>query len=314
MNPNQRILGALWGAVTGDALGVPVEFTSRDERARDPVTSMRGGGTWRQPPGTWSDDSSLLLCSAESLLGGFDTDDLGRRFVGWRKAEWWTPWGKVFDIGMTTENALQNIARGVKAELAGGTDERSNGNGSLMRIIPVALHGASLRPSELLDRVHRASAVTHGHRRSQMACGLYSLLVRRLLSGEPAPEAWDKARSEFPSHYHTREWAVEHVHFRRLLEAGLGEVPECEIKSGGYVLQTLEASVWCLLNTRSYPEAVLRAVNLGGDTDTTGCVTGGLAGVLYGQASIPPEWIATLARTDDLARLFDSFIDRREQP
>ena len=109
MNAKQRILGGLWGAIVGDALGVPVEFTDREERRRDPVASMRGGGIWRQPPGTWSDDSSLLLCSVESLRGGFDTEDMGRRFVDWHNAERWTPWGKVFDIGMTTREALLTV-------------------------------------------------------------------------------------------------------------------------------------------------------------------------------------------------------------
>lgn len=308
-NANGRIIGALWGAVVGDALGVPVEFIDREERRLDPVVSIRGGGTWRQPPGTWSDDSSLLLCSVESLLGGFDTDDMGRRFVDWRNAERWTPWGKVFDIGATTQNAIANVARGTKAEMAGGAAESSNGNGSLMRILPVALHGAALPVSELLDRVHRASAITHRHLRSKMACGLYCLLARQLLAGKPAEAAWSGAKHEFHQHYSVREWAAETPIFARLLDVDLKATPEAEIVSGGYVMDTLTASVWCLLTTRTYSEAVLKAVNLGGDTDTTGCVTGGLAGLLYGQTAVPQEWIVTLARKGDLDCLFHEFTD-----
>jgi ADP-ribosylglycohydrolase len=311
MNTNSdltlRILGSLWGAVVGDALGVPVEFTDREDRRRDPVVSMRGGGTWRQPPGTWSDDSSLLLCSVESLLERFSTDDMGRRFVDWHHGERWTPWGQVFDIGMTTRGALRAIASGSKAELAGGVSESSNGNGSLMRIIPVALNAASLSVPEMLDRVHRASAITHRHSRSQMACGLYSLLVRRLLQSDPATTAWAAAKSEFQNHYSGRQWSAEIATFNGLLGTDLIAAPESVISSGGYVLHTLVASVWCLLNTGSYADAVLRAVNLGGDTDTTACVTGGLAGLRHGRSGIPNEWIATLARWGDIDSLFHKF-------
>lgn len=308
MTKKERILGGLWGAVVGDALGVPVEFTAREERRRDPVLSMRGGGTWKQPPGTWSDDSSLLLCSVESLVSGFDIDDMGRRFVDWHNAERWTPWGKVFDIGMTTRGALLAVARGTKAELAGGVVESSNGNGSLMRILPVALHGAHLPVAEMLDRVHRASAVTHRHPRSQMACGLYALLARQLLAATPSEAAWAKAKAEFRQHYSTREWAAEASTFNQLLDLDLPSLPETEIGSGGYVMDTLTASVWCLLTTQDYREAVLKAVNLGGDTDTTGCVAGGLAGLLYGSASVPKEWIAVLARKGDLDCLLHEFV------
>lgn len=309
MTTRDRILGALWGAVVGDALGVPVEFTKREERRGDPVVSMRGGGTWRQPPGTWSDDSSLLLCSAESLMCGFDLADMGRRFVDWHHAERWTPWGQVFDIGMTTRGALLSIARGTKAELAGGTEEFTNGNGSLMRILPVALHGVSLPVSVFLERVHRASAITHRHPRSQMACGLYCLFARELVLGNPFQSAWIAAKAEFRRQYATAAGAGETKAFEKLLNADLAQVPETEIESGGYVMHTLEASLWCLFTTSSYSEAVLRAVNLGGDTDTTGCVTGGLAGLIHGAPAIPEEWRAVLARKGDIDCLVHQFVE-----
>lgn len=309
MKSQERIVGALWGAIVGDALGVPVEFTDREERRRDPVVSMRGGGTWKQPPGTWSDDSSLLLCSVESLLNGFHTDDMGRRFVDWHNAERWTPWGKVFDIGMTTRSALLAVARETKAELAGGIAESSNGNGSLMRILPVALHGAQLAVPEMLDRVHRASAITHRHPRSLMACGLYALLARQLLADFPVEAAWAKAKDEFLRYYSAREWTSEASTFDRLLGSDLNALPETEIGSGGYVIDTLTASIWCLLNSEGYGETVLKAVNLGGDTDTTGCVAGGLAGLAYGVSAIPQEWIAALARKGDLDCLIHEFAD-----
>lgn len=303
----EAVEGALLGAVVGDALGVPVELQARAELAREPVTSMRGGGTWGQPAGTWSDDSSLLLCTAESLLRGFDTEDLGRRFVKWRRAECWTPWGRVFDIGGATSEALSRISEGIAAEQAGGTTERSNGNGSLMRILPVALHGAALPVPEMLDRIHRASAITHRHPRSCMACGLLALVVRRLLRGDPPEAAWADAKTKFTRWYGLDPWTAERPQFSLWLSADLVGLAESGIASQGYVMDTLTASLWCLLTSRSYSEAVLKAVNLGGDTDTTGCVTGGLAGLWYGSEAIPSEWIVALARTEEVRSLIRTF-------
>ena len=305
----QRIIGGLWGAVAGDALGVPVEFKSRGEVQANPVTGMRGHGTHNQPPGTWSDDSSLLLCAADSLLHReFDMNDMGAHFVEWYKEGLWTPWNRVFDIGATTSEALARIATGVRAEMAGSDGQYSNGNGSLMRILPVAQRFAQLPTKDLLDRVHRASSITHRHIRSQMACGYYSLVVQSLLTGANAHEAFEYGRHAFLAFYDADPyWAVELDYFRLATASDLKARPESEIDSGGYVVHTLTASLWCLLTTDNYRDCVLKAVNLGGDTDTTGCVAGGLAGVAYGFHSIPPEWIRQLARHEELQQLFSQF-------
>ena len=178
ISKRERILGGLWGSLVGDALGVPVEFKDRATVQADPVKDMRGFGSHRQPPGTWSDDSSLLLCSVDSLVRHeFDAEDMGKRLLSWYREELWTPHGKVFDVGVATSRALALIARGMRAEVAGGDDQFSNGNGSLMRIIPVSLRFVEHPTKELLDRVHRASAITHRHPRSQMACGFFTLIV-----------------------------------------------------------------------------------------------------------------------------------------
>ena len=316
MNPpavskRDRILGGLWGSLVGDALGVPVEFKDRANVQSDPVKDMRGFGSHKQPPGTWSDDSSLLLCSVDSLLHDeFDTEDMGKRFVRWHREELWTPHGKVFDIGVATSRALARISGGMRAEVAGGDDQFSNGNGSLMRIMPVSLRFNDQPIKSLLDRVHRASAITHGHPRSQMACGLFTLAVRGLLGGEAPPDAIATALSAFRAFYEPDPWwASECDHFQLLLAGDLAGRPENEIDSGGYVIHTLTASLWCLQTTSSYSDCVLKAVNLGGDTDTTGCVAGGLAGVLYGLNAIPHQWIRALARHDDVATSFNRFAD-----
>jgi ADP-ribosylglycohydrolase len=311
MNARNRILGGLWGSLVGDALGVPVEFKDRATVQADPVTDMRGHGSHHQPPGTWSDDSSLLLCSTDSLARyEFDTQDMGRRFLAWSRAELWTPHGRVFDIGNTTARALSRIGAGVRAELAGGDSEFSNGNGSLMRIIPVSLRFGDMPTKVFLDRVHRASGITHRHPRAQLACGLYSLVIRELLTGIDKRTAGDRALQSFRQHYEADPyWAVELDDFKVLLDGKLDQRPESEIISGGYVIHTLTASLWCLLNSATYEESVLKAVNLGGDTDTTGCVAGGLAGVLYGIDAIPQRWRDTLARRVEVSQIFERFAD-----
>ena len=170
LDGKSRMKGGLWGSLVGDALGVPVEFEGRAARVADPVLGMRAYGTHRQPAGTWSDDGALLLCSVESLVEkGFDTSDMGRRFLDWRDHGLWTAHGDVFDIGNATSQALERVRRGVPAGEAGGQDEASNGNGSLMRILPVVFAEFGEATAVFSDKIHRASSVTHGHPRSQMA-------------------------------------------------------------------------------------------------------------------------------------------------
>jgi ADP-ribosylglycohydrolase len=301
------VLGALWGALVGDALGVPVEFRNRFQLQAEPVTDMREFGSHHQPRGTWSDDGALTLCTVDSLLNTeFDTQDMGHRFVRWMNEDLWTATGVVFDMGGTTSDALMRIAKGTRAELAGRREEHSNGNGSLMRIVPVALRFAGEPTESLSDRVERTSAITHAHDRSKMGCVFYSLIVRQLLLGETPENALSVARPEFTRRY---ENAPEFERFRSHLTDDFRSLREEEIVSTGYVLHTLHASLWCLLNARDYRECVLRAVNLGGDTDTTGCVAGGLAGAAFGLQSIPSEWRDQLQRKGDVDVLFHEFAD-----
>lgn len=304
---HQRILGGLWGSLVGDALGVPVEFRSRAEVQQNPVTDMREFGSHHQPKGTWSDDGALILCTADSLVKSeFDTQDMGNRFVRWMEEALWTATGVVFDIGGATSDSLSRIANGMPAEEAGGREEYSNGNGSLMRIIPVALRFADEPIESFASRIERASAITHGHDRSKMACVLFGLVVRQLLLGSSNQRAIETARGEFQILY---KGNPELARFRPLLEDDFVSILEGEIVSTGYVLHTLHAALWCLLTTNTYRDCVLQAVNLGGDTDTTGCVAGGLAGVAYGVRSIPPDWLGHLPRKAELDCLFEQFSD-----
>src|SRR6185503_6776390 len=202
--------------------------------------------------------------------------------------------------------ALMRIANGIPAEEAGNSGEFSNGNGSLMRILPAVLRFAAEPIGLFSSRIERISGITHGHARSKMACVFYGLVIRHILSGLEAQTSLKNARSEFEVLYKDHK---ELAQFRHCLTDDFSSIREDQVVSTGYVLHTLHASLWCLLSANSFEECLLNAVNLGGDTDTTGCVAGGLAGVLYGIQKIPEHWRGSLARHGDVNCLFLEFAD-----
>ncbi len=294
----------LIGTAVGDALGVPVEFQQREMLKANPVTDMREYGSHHQPKGTWSDDTSLMLCLAESMVEGLDINKLAQKFIAWKNDNLWTPHGWVFDIGIGTRIAIERLEDGMSPELAGGFDEMDNGNGSLMRILPLVLHIKDLDIEQRYDWTKKVSSITHGHVRSVMACFYYLEFARKIIAGKEKFQAYNELQSEVTMYFESRKInPLEIQKFSRLLFEDISKVEEDNIKSTGYVIDTLEASVWCLLTTNSYKEAVLKAVNLGNDTDTTGAVTGGLAGLLYGVEQIPQEWLQVIARKEDILKI-----------
>ena len=305
METNQsQVLAGLLGVCVGDALGVPVEFTTREERLRSPVTTMQGYGTYNQPPGTWSDDSSLTFCLAESLCQGFSLDAIAQSFCRWHDQAYWTPHGTVFDIGMTTAAALRRLRWDQVSPLeSGGRDASSNGNGSLMRILPMAFYYQSLEFPELINRVHQVSAITHAHLRSQMSCGIYISIAIRLLEGDDPATAYFKGIQRIQEIYNQPPYTSELDNFARVLDGKIAQFPMEAIQSSGYVVHSLEAALWCFLTSTSYAQSVLKAVNLGSDTDTTAAITGGLAGLYYGVEQIPQDWRDKIARKDDIVDL-----------
>jgi ADP-ribosylglycohydrolase len=301
MNPIQN---ALLGLAVGDALGVPVEFRSRAAMKNDPVTGMRAFGTHRQPAGTWSDDSSLAFCLAAGLCEGYNLEDIGKRFVMWYDDAYWTAHGAVFDIGITTRNAINRLRLGQRADFCGDFDEHANGNGSLMRIMPLLFYIKDKPQKERWEITRDVSRITHGHIRSCICCFFYLEFAGKLLAGKKADEALAETRAEVKkflvdNHFAARE--IELLQF--VFESDISKMPENVISGSGYVLHTLEASLWCLLTTNSYKDAVLKAVNLGEDTNTTGAVTGALAGLYYGAETIPAEWLEVLARREAIEQL-----------
>lgn len=294
----------LIGTAVGDALGVPVEFQPRGYLKANLVTDMREYGTHEQPKGTWSDDTSLMLCLAESMVEGLDSNNLAQKFIAWKNDNLWTPHGWVFDIGIGTRIAIERLENGMKPELAGGLDERDNGNGSLMRILPLVLHTIDLDIEERYDWTKKISSITHAHVRSVMACFYYLEFAKKIIDGKEKFQAYNELQSELTQYFEQRKInPIEINKFHRLLVEDISKVDEDNIKSSGYVIDTLEAAIWCILITNNYKDAVLKAVNLGHDTDTTGAVTGGLAALIYGLDNIPKEWINTLARKDDIINL-----------
>jgi ADP-ribosylglycohydrolase len=302
------IKSALFGVAVGDALGVPVEFSSREKLKNNPVTTMIGGedSAWHQPAGTWSDDSSLTFCLADALTMGFDLHKIASYFVQWYSAAYWTPHGEVFDIGFTTQKAIENLAEGVQPDLAGGVDEWSNGNGSLMRILPLVFFLVDKSPDERFKTTKQVSSMTHGHTISVIACFYYLEFAREIVLTNSVDKhlIYKELQRKLPEYLAEHSISPEEgALFDRLLKNDISQLPEEEIRSSGYVLDTLEASIWCVLTTNSYEEAVLKAVNLGGDTDTTAAVTGGLAGLLYGFDHIPENWLRRIARYGDIMDL-----------
>jgi ADP-ribosylglycohydrolase len=300
-----HVLAGIMGLCVADALGVPVEFADRETLKRNPVTGMRSYGTHYQPAGTWSDDTSMTLCLVESLAKGLDYEDIITKFLEWLDEAAYTPHGEVFDVGNTTAKALMRFSRGIPPLECGGTTERDNGNGSLMRILPIVFYLQSVygtdfcETDEAFEIIHSVSALTHAHKRSQIACGIYVSVASMLMEGTDLGIAVETGIHRAIEYYRNHpEFSGEMHHYKRLIREDFSELDEAEIRSTGYVVDTLGAAIWCLLRTRSFKDCVLKAVNLGGDTDTVAAVAGGLSGLYYGYESIPCEWLSVIARRD----------------
>ena len=292
MNMKSKIYSAIMGLIVGDALGVPFEFKQRDTFRCD---GMMGFGTYNQPPGTWSDDSSMTLATIESIsrLNAVDPKDIMDNFCKWLYKAEFTPYGKVFDVGNTTQIALERYYYGKKPlNECGARDVRSNGNGALMRILPLVFMVCG--HNKIVDVI----SLTHAHPVSLEGCMIYLWIAELLLKGIPFDAA-----IETPIKNRLRE-------YERLKH--LDNLTRNEIRSSGYVVDTLEAALWCLLKTNNYTDAVLTVVNLGDDTDTVAAVAGGLAGMMYGvggEKGIPEEWIKRIAKLEYIEKLISKFED-----
>ncbi|KZS48959.1 hypothetical protein AWU65_02010 [Paenibacillus glucanolyticus] len=286
------------GSCVGDALGVPVEFKGRKELRARPIRGLTGYGTWNQPPGTWSDDSSLFLCTLESLLEGYSLQSISDRFLKWYKEGYWTANGVVFDIGTTTRLALDRLSYITPTD-SGLHDEDSNSNGSLMRILPLAFISYNKDIQERVELVEEVSSITHAHRRSVLACIILIEIASNLLKGHDRISSYYLMQETMRTHF-GHEFQITYF---PSVYYDIQDRPEDAVLSTGYVVDTLEAAIWCFLKHDSYKDVVLAAVNLGGDTDTIGTIAGGLAGMAFGYNDIPRKWVLKIARKDDIEDL-----------
>lgn len=291
-SPKNSMLDGILGFVVGDVLGVPVEFVSRENLRKNPVKEMREFGTYNQPIGTWSDDTSMTLATMDSIIenGMINCEDIMFKFSEWMNNDKYTATDYLFDIGNTTERAISRFDNGIDIMSCGSKDEYSNGNGSLMRMLPIAYY-LSLNNFSLEDEVqiiNSVSSLTHAHEISCLGCKIYCDYVKQLLNGVSKEEAIDFIRKQKYELYYSKDVVDK---YGRILNYDISKFKESEINSSGYVVDTLEASLWCTLNSNSYEEAVLMAVNLGKDTDTIGAITGSLNGIIYTRDKIPSNWL-----------------------
>ena len=301
----ERIAGGFWGLLVGDALGVPYEFHRPEQiPAPEEIDYVPPAGFVRShrgvAPGTWSDDGAQALCLLSSLLerGTLDLDDLGERLVAWYEQGRWAVDGRVFDCGVQTSKAIRAMMGGASARRAGETHEGANGNGSLMRVLPLALwHRDS--DEDLVRCAHEQSLVTHGHPRSQVCCALYCLWARRILEG--ALDPWADAVTTL------RDVYGEEVSWLGELEFHVRPDEEPSGQGSGYVVDCLRSARWAV--TRGPFEQVVRAaIRLGRDTDTTACVAGGIAGLRDGVGAIPTRWSQQLRGQELATPLLESLL------
>ena len=264
-----KLKDAIYGLAVGDSIGVPFEFMARGTFN---CNDMIGNGTHNQPVGTWSDDTSMTIATCNSIkkTGGVNCNDIRSQFENWLFHAKYTPFGNVFDCGYTCSEAIYNKC--------GFNDIMSNGNGSLMRILPLAFI-----PNISDDEIKDVSAITHAHDISKEGCLIYVRIAQGLIREDDLSELIIR-------------YVDENSIYRRLRY--INSIQENQIKSTGYIVDTLEAAIWCLVTTDNYNDCILKAVNLGGDTDTIAAISGGLAGIIYGYEDIPIKWINNLQRKD----------------
>lgn len=303
------IKSGVLGFVIGDCLGVPVEFKNRYWLKSNPVKDMLEKGSHFQPKGTWSDDSSMVIATLHSLieLRGYNNNsfyDMADKFVKWYKEGIYTPNGETFDIGNTTRVALEKFIANRNKECGEGS-LYDNGNGSLMRILPLAyyFYKTNTKLEQRKSITFEVSSITHSHIMSKYACLMYVEYLLYILQGMDKYKSYKqmiKTIEDLLKSEENQNKKIISKAYKRILNGKIDKLKEEEIKSSGYVVDTLEAVLWIVLNSKEYKEAVLEAVNLGDDTDTVGALAGGVLGAIYGYASIPGEWINLVIGKDEI--------------
>lgn len=285
-----RYLGSMLGLATGDALGAVLEFSAPG--TFKPIEDMAGGGPFGLKPGEWTDDTSMALCLADSLISkqGFDPIDQLQRFVRWQEEGYMSSRGRCFDIGNTTRNALYRFKESGEP-FCGSTEPQTAGNGSLMRLAPVPLYFAS-RPENAIFYSGESSRTTHQANTAIDACRYMGALIVGAIQGASKEAILSEEYSSVPDYW------KKHPLCREIKEIAGGSFKRKsppQIRGTGHVVDSIEAALWAFYNGNTFEQGCLLAVNLGDDADTTGAVYGQLAGSFYGIESIPVEWKSKLA-------------------
>lgn len=304
---NNQYLGAIIGHAVGDAMGFPTEFSKREELLKNPVIEMIDSPDVGQPAGSWSDDTAMEIATIDSFIQKkyFDYKDIMDKWVKWISKSEYTPTGVAFDIGRTCLKAIKKYCNGTAPLQCGSTSINENGNGSLMRILPVALYAylKNLDDISIRKLTNEVSSLTHAHEVSRLGCYIYVQFIICLLKGYTKEEAY--------KHIQYLDYSAYDMHSLKLYKRILDEQIEVQrldqIKSTGYIVDTLESAMWIFMNAEHYKEAIIASTNIGGDTDTIGAIVGSMAGIYYGFESIPSNWLDKLQRKEYLMELADKF-------
>ena len=306
-----KIVDSIIGHAIGDAMGVPTEFCIREKLLENPVLEMIGSDKTGQPEGSWSDDTSMELATIDSFIENkcFNYDDIMHKWEEWVNYAKYTPNNDVFDLGRTCLRAIRYHSLGKEALECGIDGEQNNGNGSLMRILPVALYSyyKKLSDEEIIKLTNDMSSLTHRHEISRLGCYIYVRYIMYLLDGIDKKEAYELIKNIDYSSYSDN--AIDR--YKRILKDDISKYNIDDISSSGYVVDTLECALWIFLNANNYKETIIASTNIGNDTDTIGAIAGSMAGIVYGKKSIPKSWLDKLKRRDYiicLARNFEKIL------
>ena len=303
-----KVVDGLLGFAIGDAMGVPIEFIPREKLLKHPVTKMLCFGTHSVPAGFWSDDTSMTIATMDSYVqkNKFDYKNIMDKWYEWAVNYKYTPVNLRFDIGHTCFEAIYNYSKkNLEPLKCGLSDIDSNGNGSLMRMLPVIYYGyyKKISKTKLYNLVKDISSLTHAHEISILGCYIYVFFVIELLKGKDKFEAYKIIQKEDYSMFSKESLDV----YKRILKEDLNILKIGDINSSCYVVDTLEASLWVILKSNNYKDSIIGAINLGHDTDTIGAITGSMTGIIYGMNSIPKEWMDKLLKKDYLIEIANNF-------
>ena len=304
---SDQVIGGLIGNAAGDALGLPVEFKSREDLKGIPVLEMQGFGSYLVAPGTWSTNTSMVIALMESIreCGKVNQSDILHKLSRWLYLGDYTVGSEIINSNATVTLSIDRFKKGYTPDECGDAFEFASDNGALTRILPIAFlcYNYNIQGKHRYDLVKRVTRLTHATEKCILANMIFVNYACYLLEGYYPAVALQKIQKEDYSFF--SEACVDS--FSRILKMNLAELPEEEIQSNSDVIESLEATIWSLVTTRNFEQAVIKAVNLGHDTDTIGALTGGLAGLYYGMQGIPRRWLDKLKRLPELETIAEGF-------